>query len=376
MNSIPDPTPEDKHYFIALALAPKVGPVLFKAIVAYAGSALAFFSFSQPQVAKIPRIGRRLLEIRQQRESLLSQAAALLVNQAKDGYRLLTALDEDFPKRLKVNSDAPVLLFIKGAANLNAPRTVGIVGTRSATSYGKAITKKICEDLLPYQPSIVSGLAYGIDIEAHRAALNLGLPTIAILGSPIHLIYPAAHQGTAAQLVLENGALLSEYGPGNRMLPGNFPARNRIIALLSDALLVVEAAEKGGALITAGLAFGYQKEVFAVPGNLQATFSEGCNQLIRKMKAAIYTGPEDLAEALHWSKPGEKQKPKPVQDFSNREEEEFQILTHLQSKGDSELDQLAYELQIPLGRLSSKLLALEFEGIIQSLPGKKYKLLG
>ena len=376
MNSIPDPTPEDRQHFIALALAPKVGPVLFKAIVAYAGSALAFFSFTQPQVAKIPRIGRRLLEIRQQRESLLSQAADLLANQLKDGYRLLTALDEDFPKRLKNNSDAPVLIFTKGAANLNAPRTVGIVGTRSATPYGKAITKKICEDLLPYQPSIVSGLAYGIDIEAHRAALNLGLPTIAVFGSPIHQIYPAAHQGTAAQLVQENGALLSEYGPGSRMLPGNFPARNRIIALLSDTLLVVEAAEKGGALITAELAFGYQKEVFAVPGNLQATFSEGCNQLIRKMKAAIYTGPEDLAEALHWSKPGEERKPKPMQDFSSREEEEFKILTHLQTKGAAELDQLAHVLEIPLGMLSSKLLSLEFEGIIQSLPGKKYKLLG
>ena len=376
MNSNPDPTPEDKEHFIALALAPKVGPVLFKAIVAYAGSALAFFSFTQAQVAKIPRIGRRLLEIRQQRESLLSQAADLLANPNKNGYRLLTALDEDFPKRLKNNSDAPVLLFTKGAADLNPPRTVGIVGTRSATSYGKAITKKICEDLLPYQPSIVSGLAYGIDIEAHRAALNLGLPTIAVLGSPIHLIYPAAHQGTAAQIVQENGSLLSEYGPGSKMLPGNFPARNRIIALLSDALLVVEAAEKGGALITAELAFGYQKEVFAVPGNLQATFSEGCNQLIRKMKAAIYTGPEDLAEALHWSKPGEKQKPKPVQDFSNREEEDFKILTHLQTKGAVELDQLAHVLQIPLGMLSAKLLSLEFEGIIQSLPGKKYKLLG
>jgi len=207
------------------------------------------FSFTQPQVAKIPRIGRRLLEIRQQRESLLSQAAALLANQTKDGYRLLTALDEEYPKRLKANSDAPVLLFTKGTADLNASRTVGIVGTRSATPYGRAITKKICEDLLPYQPSIVSGLAYGIDIEAHRSALNLGLPTIAVLGSPIHLIYPAVHQGTAAQLVQENGALLSEYGPGSRMLPGNFPARNRIIALLSDALLVVEAAKKGGALI-------------------------------------------------------------------------------------------------------------------------------
>uniref|UniRef100_UPI004047CD40 DNA-processing protein DprA n=1 Tax=Algoriphagus sp. TaxID=1872435 RepID=UPI004047CD40 len=375
MNSIPEPTPEDKHFFIALALAPKVGPVLFKAIVAYAGSALAFFSFTPTQVAKIPRIGRRLLEIRQQRESLLSQAAALLANQTKNGYRLLTALDEDFPKRLKINSDAPILLFTKGFANLNAPRTVGIVGTRSATPYGKAITKKICEDLIPYQPSIVSGLAYGIDIEAHRAALNFGLPTIAVLGSPLHLIYPAAHQGTATQLVNENGALLSEYGPGSRMLPGNFPARNRIIALLSDILLVVEAAEKGGALITAELAFGYQKEVFAVPGNLQATFSEGCNQLIRKMKASIYTGPEDLAEALHWSKPGENRKSKPLPDYSKREEEEIKILTHLQTKGTTELDQLAYELQIPLGRLSSKLLVLEFEGIIQSLPGKKYKLL-
>jgi DNA processing protein len=376
MNSILNPIPEDKQHFIALALAPKVGPVLFKAIVAYAGSALAFFSFTQAQVAKIPRIGRRLLEIRQQREFLLSKAAVLLANQDKEGYRLLTALDKDFPNRLKANSDAPVLLFTKGTADLNALRTVGIVGTRSATPYGKAITKKICEDLLPYQPSIVSGLAYGIDIEAHRAALNLGLPTIAVLGSPIHLIYPAAHQGTAAQLIQENGSMLSEYGPGSRMLPGNFPARNRIIALLSDALLVVEAAEKGGALITSELAFGYQKEVFAVPGNLQATFSEGCNQLIRKMKASIYTGPEDLAEALHWSKPGEKQTPKPLHDFSSREEEEFKILTHLQTKGDTELDQLAHVLQIPLGMLSSKLLSLEFEGIIQSLPGKKYKLLG
>lgn len=376
MNSIPDPIPEDKQHFIALALAPKVGPVLFKAIVAYSGSAQAFFSFSATLVAKIPRIGRRLLEIRQQRESLLQKAEALLNHQAKGGYRILTALDHDFPKRLKYNADAPVLLFTKGIADLNALRTVGIVGTRSATPYGKAITKKICEDLLPYQPSIVSGLAFGIDIEAHRAALNLGLPTIAVLGSPIHLIYPAAHQGTAAQIIHENGSLLSEYGPGSRMLPGNFPARNRIIALLSDAILVVEAAEKGGALITAELAFGYQKEVFAVPGNLQAAYSEGCNQLIRKMKAAIYTGPEDLAEALHWSKPGEELKPKPLSDFSTREVEEFKILTYLQTKGDTELDQLAHSLQIPLGRLSAKLLSLEFEGIIQSLPGKKYKLLG
>jgi DNA processing protein len=376
MNSIPDPIPEDKHFFIALALAPKVGPILFKAIIAYAGSALAFFSLPQSKVVKIPRIGRKLLEIQLQQASLLSKAATLLTNQEQEGYRLLTSLDEEFPKRLKGIADAPVLLFTKGKANFNTARTVGIVGTRSATSYGRIITKKIIEDLLPYQPSIVSGLAYGIDIEAHRTALHLGLPTLAVMGSPIHLIYPSAHKAIAEQMVLENGALISEYAPGSILMPGNFPARNRIIAALSDAILVVEAAVKGGALITAELAFGYHKEVFAVPGNLQAPFSEGCNQLIKSMKASIYTGPNDLAEALHWSKPGEARTPKVVQDFSTRAALEVKILTHLQSQGDSELDQLAFANQIPLGILSATLLSLEFEGIIKSLPGKKYKLLG
>jgi DNA processing protein len=376
MNSIPNQTPEDKHFFVALALAPKVGPILFKAIVAYAGSAFAFFSLPTTQVVKIPRIGRKLLEIQQQQASLLSKAATLLSNQEQVGYRLLTSLDEEFPRRLKGIADAPVLLFTKGKANFNTARTVGIVGTRNATPYGRSSTKKIIEDLLPYQPSIVSGLAYGIDIEAHRIALHLGLPTLAVMGSPIHLIYPAAHKGIADQMVHTNGALISEYAPGSILLPGNFPARNRIIAALSDAVLVVEAAEKGGALITAELAFGYHKEVFAVPGNLQAPFSEGCNQLIKRMKASIYTGPNDLAEALHWTKPGEERMRKAVQDYSMRADLEVKILTYLQNQGDSEFDQLAFANQIPLGILSSTLLNLEFEGIIKSLPGKKYKLLG
>jgi DNA processing protein len=177
-------------------------------------------------------------------------------------------------------------------------------------------------------------------------------------------------------MVYTNGALISEYAPGSILLPGNFPARNRIIAALSDAVLVVEAAEKGGALITAELAFGYHKEVFAVPGNLQAPFSEGCNQLIKRMKASIYTGPNDLAEALHWTKPGEERRQKAVQDYSMRADLEVKILTYLQNQGDSEFDQLAFANQIPLGILSSTLLNLEFEGIIKSLPGKKYKLLG
>jgi DNA processing protein len=376
MNSKPEPTPEEKRYFVALAIAPKVGPVLFKAILAYAGSAEAFFTLTPGKAAKIPRIGQKLLSLRNQQASLLRRADQLLEDQAKKSYRLLTSLDTHFPKRLKAITDGPALLFTQGTGDLNLPHTVGIVGTRSATPYGKAITKKILEDLLPYRPAIVSGLAYGIDIEAHRIALQLGLPTFAVLGGPLSPIYPAAHVGVAEQIKLAQGALISEYEPGSSLLPGNFPARNRIIAALSDALIVVEAAKKGGALITAELAFGYQKEVFAVPGNLQSTFSEGCNQLIKRMKASIYTGPEDLAQALHWSKPGEERKSSPQLDFSEREASEKAILTHLQVQGASEIDQLAYATALPLGILASKLLALEFEGIVKSLPGKKFKLLG
>jgi DNA processing protein len=376
MNSKPEPTPEEKRYFVALAIAPKVGPVLFKAILAYAGSAEAFFTLTPGKAAKIPRIGQKLLSLRNQQASLLRRADQLLEDQAKKSYRLLTSLDTHFPKRLKAITDGPALLFTQGTGDLNLPHTVGIVGTRSATPYGKAITKKILEDLLPYRPAIVSGLAYGIDIEAHRIALQLGLPTFAVLGGPLSPIYPAAHVGVAEQIKLVQGALISEYEPGSSLLPGNFPARNRIIAALSDALIVVEAAKKGGALITAELAFGYQKEVFAVPGNLQSTFSEGCNQLIKRMKASIYTGPEDLAQALHWSKPGEERKSSPQLDFSEREASEKAILTHLQVQGASEIDQLAYATALPLGLLASKLLALEFEGIVKSLPGKKFKLLG
>jgi DNA processing protein len=376
MNSKPEPTPEEKRYFVALALAPKVGPVLFKAILAYAGSAEAFFTLTPGKAAKIPRIGQKLLSLRNQQASLLRRADQLLEDQAKKGYLLLTSLDTHFPKRLKAITDGPALLFTQGTGDINLPHTVGIVGTRSATPYGKAITKKILEDLLPYRPAIVSGLAYGIDIEAHRIALQLGLPTFAVLGGPLSPIYPAAHVGVAEQIKLAQGALISEYEPGSSLLPGNFPARNRIIAALSDALIVVEAAKKGGALITAELAFGYQKEVFAVPGNLQSTFSEGCNQLIKRMKASIYTGPEDLAQALHWSRPGEERKSSPKLDFSEREASEKAILTHLQVQGTSEIDQLAYATALPLGILASKLLALEFEGIVKSLPGKKFKLLG
>lgn len=374
MNSKPEKDHENLRYHLALALAPKIGPTVFKAILAYSGSPQSFFQLAKGKASKIPRVGEKLLDLQKQAEQLLRNADEVISSCSKKGYDILISTSPDFPQRLKPIEDSPVILFSQGKGNLNFERSIGIVGTRSATTYGKSITRKIVEDLLPYQPVIISGLAYGIDIEAHRAALQIGLPTIAIMGSPLNQIYPAAHKNTALQLQ-ETGNLISEYAPGSKMMPGNFPARNRIIAGLSDALIVVEAAEKGGALITAEIAYSYDKEVFAVPGNLQSTFSEGCNHLIKKMKASIYTGPGDIAEALFWSKPGEEKVKKPNLDLSERDDEEKKILTHLQEKGESEIDMISYSTEIPLGILSSKLLSLEFEGIVKSLPGKKFKLL-
>ncbi|WP_296701079.1 DNA-processing protein DprA [Algoriphagus sp.] len=370
-----NPTHEELRYFIALWSAPKIGPGIIKAIIAYSGSAKRFFELPKGKAAKTPRVGEKLLELRNQEKSLLKKADELINQCQIKGYRIITSLHSDFPQRLKSQEDSPALLFTQGNSEFNVERTIGIVGTRSATSYGKSSTRKIVEDLAVYNPTIISGLAYGIDIEAHRAALQSNLPTLAIMGSPIGQIYPAIHKKTAMEL-MEKGAIVSEYAPGSSMTPGNFPARNRIIAGLSDALIVVEAAEKGGALITAEIAYSYDKEVFAVPGNLQSSFSEGCNQLIKRMKASIYTGPNDIAEALSWSKPGEVKAKKPVLNLDSREPEDASILRLLIEKGEAEIDQISISTDIPLGILSSKLLSLEFEGIVKSLPGKKYKLLG
>jgi DNA processing protein len=225
-----------------------------------------------------------------------------------------------------------------------------------------------------FKPTIISGMAYGIDIEAHRAAMQFDLPTIAVLGSSVNKIYPAIHQNTAMAIMV-NGGLMSEYAPGSEMHPSNFPQRNRIIAGLSDAVIVVEAAKKGGALITAEIAYSYNKEVFAVPGNLQSVYSEGCNNLIRTMKASIYTGPKDLEESLSWSKqaPNENQKTGLV-DWDKFDKDENKILELLKTNKEIEIDQLAFNLELPISLLASKLLNLEFEGIIKPLPGKKYRL--
>lgn len=371
-----NPNSKELIFELALNLIPNIGPTLYRNILAYTGSAKDFFDLAPGKISKIPRLNKKLSEIRKDKDQYLRQAADIISNCEKKGIRLLTFSDQNFPARLKVMDDCPMVLYTKGQVNLNPNRSVAIVGTRNATEYGKNITKKIIEDITPYHATIVSGLAYGVDIEAHKTALANNIPTLGILGSSVDQIYPAIHKNTADQMMENGGGLVSEYPPGTVMHPSNFPRRNRIISGLSDAVIVVEAAQKGGALITAEIAFSYNKEVFAVPGNLLSTYSEGCNNLIRSMKASIYTGPKDLEESLSWSKENltatnTKNK---IFDLTKYNEEERSVLTILIEKKELEIDQIAILLNVSISSLASTLLNLEFEGLIKSLPGKKYKL--
>ncbi|HLT08474.1 MAG TPA: DNA-processing protein DprA [Cyclobacteriaceae bacterium] len=359
---------------IALSLIPQIGPGIYKNIISYCGSPTYFFTMPKGKAEKIPGIGSKLLSLRSQYSQYLSQAEKIIQDCIKHDVQIHSYADPSYPARLKAFIDAPVILFTKGNINLNPERSIGIVGTRNASEYGRSITKKIVEDLAPYAPTIISGLAYGIDIEAHRAALQSSLPTLGILGTSLDKIYPAAHKSVANSM-MEQGGLLSEYRLGSDLNRANFPQRNRIIAGLSDAVIIVEAAIKGGALITAEIAYSYNKEVFAVPGNLQSKYSEGCNNLIRSMKAGIYLGPKEIEEALSWHLPGTSAPAKPAPlDLSAFEAEEQAIVKVLLDNKELEIDQLSWMTQLSLSQLATKLLQLEFQGIIKSLPGKKYKV--
>lgn len=367
---------------LALALVPGIGGVLIRQLISYCGSAEAVFATPPARLLKIPGVGEATVRaIRQAAApgpmSTLSEAEKALGRLEKMGARTYFYTDAAYPARLKALYDAPALLFCLGQADLNAARTLALVGTRQATDYGRRISEELVLAMQPYGVTIISGLAYGIDIAAHRASLNAGLPTVGVMASGLDIIYPAVHHRTAQEMQAQGG-LLTEHLPGTKPDPRYFPARNRIIAGLSDAVVVVEAAAKGGALITAEYANNYNRDVFAVPGQLSQTFSAGCNKLIRENKAQIYTGPQDLIEALDWDvAPDAKAAgktaattPLPL-DFTAQES---QIVSLLRQKPGLHIDELSWQAQLPMGSLASLLLSLEFRGYIRSLPGKRYEV--
>jgi DNA processing protein len=367
----------DNQYQIALTLVPGVGSILIRQLISYCGSAENVFRSPMARLLKVPGIGevtaRAILK-----PDVLNEAERVSLRLEKMGARALFYTDKAFPTRLKSLYDAPALLYFMGSGDLNATRTIGLVGTRQATDYGRRVTADIIEALVPFGVYVISGLAYGIDIAAHRSSLANNLPTVGVMASGLDVIYPNIHQKTASEMCV-SGGLLTESQPGTKPDAHLFPARNRIIAGLSDAIVVVEAAAKGGALITAEYANNYHRDVFAVPGQLNQAFSAGCNKLIRENKAQIYTSPRDLIEALNW----DQTPPNSAGTHASRKnqapplpidvtDEESQVLALLRQTTDLHIDELSWQSQIPMGRLASLLLSLEFRGFVRSMPGKKY----
>lgn len=283
--------------------------------------------------------------------------------------------DPRYPRKLKNCHDSPLLLYAKGNANLNAQRIISIVGTRNATDYGRNLCKQLIEELQEYNILIVSGLALGIDTAAHRESVRLNVPTVGVLGHGYDKMYPSQNRQLAEKMQ-ENGGLLTEYPSGTIPNRENFPQRNRIVAGVADATVVVEAGLKGGALITAEIANSYNRDVFAFPGRLGDEYSEGCNFLIRNNKAALLTCVADLAYSLGWEKNTET-KGAPEQlllpiDLSAQERAVYEIIQ--QHNIPLAIDDLSIKANMPMSQLAMTLLDMELQGFIRSLPGKMYKV--
>ncbi len=366
---------QERLSFLALHFTPGIGDHLVKQLISYCGSAEEVFKIPKGKLLKIPGIGNVSAEAIHSGNTF-HQAETEFKKAEKNDVEILFYTDKKYPSRLKSIEDSPSLLYFKGNTNLNTAKTIGIVGTRQATQYGKEMVDKLVEQLVPHAPLIISGLAYGIDIQAHKQAIKNNLPTIGVLGSGIDIIYPAAHKETAKKMS-DHGGLLTENSFGAKPDAHNFPARNRIIAGMCDALIVVEAAEKGGALITAEIANSYNKDVFAFPGSIGQTYSDGCNKLIKTNKANLLTSIKDIEYIMNWSVESDSSKNETSRhlDLSQFEPDEQKVISILREKNAPiMIDELSWKSELSPSLLASLLLALEFKNVVQSLPGKQFKL--
>ncbi len=370
---------------IALTSLDNIGAVTAKQLISYVGNVQEIFSLSESRLMRVPQIGNVTAQnIFQNGKNALENAKKIVENTHKIGGKIITYLDETYPYRLSHIYDAPPVLYFKGHCDFNTKRTLAVVGTREATDYGKKVVWEFLKELLPYNPLIVSGLAYGIDITAHRNSLTLGLQTIGVMASGLDTIYPYAHLRTSEDMQ-SMGGILTENIIGTKPDAMRFPARNRIIAGMVDAILVVEAKKKGGALITAELGNEYNKEVFAVPNNIFSITSEGCNNLIRENKAFLCNSAQQIAEMMRWDTEvafeQKKQKSSQQQSlFGNADAgltpEDEKIWQILQKSPEQtlQLDELAWQAQMPVSQTSAILLNLELAGLVKALAGKKFSL--
>jgi DNA processing protein len=357
---------------IALGLIPRIGDINARKLVSHFGTVEAIFRESYRNLTKIPGIGPGLAQYICER-SYLKAAEKEAEYVEKNNIKTFFYLDNDYPFRLRQCDDSPVVFFFKGNCDLNSSKILSVVGTRNATSRGKDLCEKIIGGLALNHPDLIitSGLAYGIDIASHKAALANNLQTIGVLGHGIKTIYPAIHRSTANAMLI-NGGLLSDFLSDALPERNNFLKRNRIIAGISDATLVIESGIRGGALITADIASSYNRDVFAVPGRPEDQWSAGCNDLIRNNKAALTECSDDIEYFLSW-KPEKSREPVQKTLFSDLNDNERLIYELISKEGELTIDTICRSLEMPVYKLSSLLLQMEFKNLLKCYPGNLYR---
>ena len=362
-------------YRLAFAAVRGMNVTLARELLRLCGSEKEFFEMSESQLRNLTQSSASVYSAAY-RAQKLREAESELRFITSHSVSTLYFTDTKFPRRLAECEDAPVMLYGSGSTDLNNCHAIGIVGTRHATSYGIDFTRRLVDDLARTveSPVIVSGLAYGIDIAAHRAAIAAGIPTVAVMATGISTVYPADHRSTAVDMVRRGGMLLTEYTSTEAVHKGNFVARNRIVAGLCDCLVVSESAAKGGALITANLAAGYNRDVFALPGRIADKYSAGCNRIIGAGMAQLISGADDLIDSMGWTRlpsvdsPMQNSLPMPL----NPSEE--LIVKFLENNEDASISQLTAATGMGVAKLMSTLIDMEFRGLLLSLPGARYRL--
>ena len=359
-------------YYLILQAAEGIGDINAKKLISHCGSAQAVIEEKSNNLEKIPGIGSYTIKGLKNR-SLFQTAEKELEFINNNNIDALAFVDEKYPKNLKHCLDGPILIFQKGNINLKEQRIISIVGTRTITNYGKSFLEEFMSKLGKYKPVIASGLAYGIDIFAHQQAIKNNLQTLAVLAHGLDAVYPKIHKKEALEMQA-NGGLLTEFWSNTNPDRENFVKRNRIVAGLSEATIVIESATKGGSLITAGIANSYNRDVFAVPGRTTDLYSKGCNHLIKTNQAALINTVEDLAYLLNWETE-EKNSKKVIQKqlFVELDEHEENIYNFLLKEGKQNLDHIALNCKYPIHKTATLLLNLELKGVTKPLPGKIFE---
>ena len=367
---------EEIYYTIALTRMTGFNQQIALLLYQTLGSSQAVYEHRNHIGDAVPDTTPQLRESLKHWDDALHRAAAEMEFIEKGGIRALTLNDEDYPQRLRPCPDAPILLYYRGTSDLNQQRIINIVGTRHCTQYGQDLVRRFLNDLRQQLPQVlvVSGLAYGIDICAHRTAMQQGYETVGILAHGLDQIYPYAHRDTAAEMV-RRGGLLTEYMSQTEAMPNNFRQRNRIVAGISDATILVESAFKGGGLITCRIAQEYGRDVFAFPGAVGQPYSEGCNKAIRNNTAALITSAADFMESMGWQPQSSKPEAVERQLFPDLTDDERKVVNLLQQTNDLQLNLISVKTNLPMGQLTALLFSLEMKGVVRPLAGGTYHLL-